>query len=431
MLQAFVIAHRGVVRAGLTAVVAHFALFAGSVVAQTTIYTDAFENEETLLVSGATSSTGWVFDLDEANQSDARFGFDYSSLSIPEAPRSAPGDAAQRGVALRTNVAAGNIDSAGISLANPAFSGRYLVEVDMWLNWSLDESQVGTTEHAGLFVGNDTVDNPASPDFPVQRGAGAIFSSDGDCSNCDFILLKNEAELDTFSGQYTVTDFGFGNQDGYDNTDINADPMNGDLLDLPALFPSFSIPLNPSFTQPAGAVGFQWITLTADVDPNGGTGPGPVKGTTTFTVKNAASGESFTLGTVDNSILDDPDDGQDTGESPVDMEGQVSLVLIDFFTSVARDINEATVVFDNLVVSQIEEIGLDGDYNDDGKVDAADYTVWRDGNSPDNTPAGYDLWANNYGATTPPPAVAAPEPAGLAIVVGALAAGWITPRRRR
>jgi fibronectin-binding autotransporter adhesin len=43
---------------------------------------------------------------------------------------------------------------------------------------------------------------------------------------------------------------------------------------------------------------------------------------------------------------------------------------------------------------------LAGDYNSDGVVNAADYTVWRDGNSPDSSRAGYDLWVDNYGATT-------------------------------
>lgn len=404
--------------------------FASVSQSQTVVYTDAFENQETLLTTGQTSSTGWVFTLDHANQGDARFGFDYSTLQIPEAPRSAGGDAPQRGVALRTNVAGGNVDSSGVSLANPDFSGKYMVEVDMWLSWSLDASQVGTTEHAGLFVGKDTVTNPADVNFPVSRGAGAIFSSDGDCSNCDHILLKNEAELDTFSGQYSVTDFGFGNQNGFDNTDINTDPLNGDLLDLPAIFPAFAIPLNPTFEQPAGTVGFQWITLKAEVDPDGGSGPGPDKGTTTFTITKASSGVSFFLGTIDNSIADDPTDGIVTNEGPVDMEGQVSLVIIDFFTSVARDINEATVVFDNLVVTQLPA-GLDGDYNGDGSVNAADYTVWRDGNSPDDTQAGYDLWAGNYGATASSRAQSIPEPSSIVTLAFAIWNGVLTRRRCR
>ncbi|TWU00540.1 hypothetical protein Pla108_14920 [Botrimarina colliarenosi] len=69
---------------------------------------------------------------------------------------------------------------------------------------------------------------------------------------------------------------------------------------------------------------------------------------------------------------------------------------------------------------------LDGDYNGDGVVNAADYTVWRDneGSTTETAadgdgngtvgPEDYDLWAANYGATTM--SVAVPEPAGAAIV---------------
>lgn len=72
-----------------------------------------------------------------------------------------------------------------------------------------------------------------------------------------------------------------------------------------------------------------------------------------------------------------------------------------------------------------EVVGLVGDYNGDGFVNAADYTVWRDGGSPDSSPAGYTAWATNYGAGTPPAISAAiPEPSAamLALVGLALAA---------
>jgi hypothetical protein len=73
-----------------------------------------------------------------------------------------------------------------------------------------------------------------------------------------------------------------------------------------------------------------------------------------------------------------------------------------------------------------------GDYNSDGVVDAADYTLWRDhqgapsGTLPNDTtgepigPAQYALWRANYGAipTGPTPeATPAPEPAGLLLLV--------------
>lgn len=70
-----------------------------------------------------------------------------------------------------------------------------------------------------------------------------------------------------------------------------------------------------------------------------------------------------------------------------------------------------------------------GDYNGDGKVDAADYTVWRDGNSPDSSPVGYGLWANNFGATAATPSIAVPEPA--AGLVAPLAFTLLSRLKRR
>jgi hypothetical protein len=63
-------------------------------------------------------------------------------------------------------------------------------------------------------------------------------------------------------------------------------------------------------------------------------------------------------------------------------------------------------------------VGLDGDYNEDGKVDAADYVVWR---KTDGTPAGFNLWRSNFGemagvgagVTTDAGASAVPEPSSL------------------
>jgi pectinesterase len=87
---------------------------------------------------------------------------------------------------------------------------------------------------------------------------------------------------------------------------------------------------------------------------------------------------------------------------------------------------------------------LAGDYNDDGSVDAADYTVWRDavsnGTSLENETASmgvadeedYSAWKSNFGATNDEaaePAAALPEPAGYSLVLVALVA--IALRRSR
>lgn len=78
--------------------------------------------------------------------------------------------------------------------------------------------------------------------------------------------------------------------------------------------------------------------------------------------------------------------------------------------------------FDNILLSEGVIVDLPGDYNADGFVDAADYTVWADGGSPDSTEAGYDLWVANYGRGTAPSGTAVPEPAALGLALLAAAA---------
>ena len=47
----------------------------------------------------------------------------------------------------------------------------------------------------------------------------------------------------------------------------------------------------------------------------------------------------------------------------------------------------------------------------DGVVNAADYTVWRDGQGTVFTPSDYEVWANNFGRMAAPFSRAIPEPA--------------------
>ncbi len=85
--------------------------------------------------------------------------------------------------------------------------------------------------------------------------------------------------------------------------------------------------------------------------------------------------------------------------------------------------------------------GVLGDYNDDGVVDAADYTVWRDSGptsvlpneevSPGATDiADYLYWAERYGATdTGLPATAVPEPTTVLITIAVIAGHGMSRRR--
>lgn len=87
-----------------------------------------------------------------------------------------------------------------------------------------------------------------------------------------------------------------------------------------------------------------------------------------------------------------------------------------------------------------------GDYNGDGVVDAADYTVWRDtfgsnvasGTGADGDESGtidagdYTFWSARYGTTVTSSATATPEPTSAAVVsLGLLALGASGVRRHR
>ncbi|TWT85323.1 hypothetical protein Pla123a_01300 [Posidoniimonas polymericola] len=84
---------------------------------------------------------------------------------------------------------------------------------------------------------------------------------------------------------------------------------------------------------------------------------------------------------------------------------------------------------------------LPGDFNGDLQVDAADYTLWRDGlaaadhTGPDGHPDGvvdaldYQVWTSHYGASAVGGAPAAvPEPAALVLLVSVLTAATVARR---
>jgi hypothetical protein len=55
----------------------------------------------------------------------------------------------------------------------------------------------------------------------------------------------------------------------------------------------------------------------------------------------------------------------------------------------------------------VETIGVPGDYNFDGTVNAADYVVWRNGIG---TQDAYDVWRANFGHTSATSATSAIAP---------------------
>jgi hypothetical protein len=75
---------------------------------------------------------------------------------------------------------------------------------------------------------------------------------------------------------------------------------------------------------------------------------------------------------------------------------------------------------------------LSGDFNSDGRVDAADYVVWRNGLGTTFTQADYDVWRANFGRTAGSGTSAAtgvPEPMTFPLAFFALLAGFCARRR--
>lgn len=89
-----------------------------------------------------------------------------------------------------------------------------------------------------------------------------------------------------------------------------------------------------------------------------------------------------------------------------------------------------------------QSVALPGDFNSDGVVNAADYTVWRDNLGSTSSlasdasgngrvdQADYNIWAANYGRTASSNAAAIPEPATVLMASIALTA-FVSGRRQR
>jgi hypothetical protein len=72
-----------------------------------------------------------------------------------------------------------------------------------------------------------------------------------------------------------------------------------------------------------------------------------------------------------------------------DLTGTVELTAILFPDGTTPEQNDFTVEFESGMT-----IGLPGDFNRNGTVDAADYVSWRKTN---NTPVGYNAWFTHFG----------------------------------
>ncbi len=226
---------------------------------------------------------------------DAMFGFDYSALGIPAAPNGSD----TVGLRLASNITAGT--PAAISVGtNAQFTGAFQAKFDFWLNY---HTSGGTTEFGGGGVGFSTAGSPLN-------GLQFVADTDGD-STSDYLLVQDGNNVDFGTGAYSV---------------FSLNNSVAENADLQAAFPATAPPekQNADFGQvlapsQAGSLGFNWHTMTIDVDGSGGA--------------------KFTV------------DGTEFGSLSGVTDGSVAVTHWDSFGSVAGNADLAFGVYDNLVIS--------------------------------------------------------------------------------
>ncbi|MEX2167835.1 MAG: hypothetical protein WD851_00870 [Pirellulales bacterium] len=271
-----------------------------------------------------------------------------------------------------------------------AFSQKFGQEIDVVV------SDGGRIENEGeLYFGGDGGENAA--------GLSATITIDG-------------GSMDLRGGDAIEGGFGFGNG----SNDLEA-AMNLDLgffTTVPNISPSvlFMYTLRPAADGegPAGLANEEYVINFT------GSGSITVDHAGIYAVTQDENSGLFTAAAKPYEQLWADGVLQANGES-----GLTGAIFGDFFNVTGAHLS------DGYTLTSLIGAGLAGDYNGDGTVNAADYTVWRDGGSPDDTQAGYDLWEANFGNSgSGSGSGAVPEPSSVALALTVLLAGLAVRRSR-
>jgi hypothetical protein len=343
-------------------------------------------------------STGTNWTIVKDSDASAVFGFDYSTRGVPSAPNGS--DTIGLKFEVNNNDAQEDFSEIAAINANAAYTGEFTFRVDIWSNWAPDGggTGTGTTEFVGVTVGHD-----ASTPSPI--GGAFIYSGDGDSGETDYRMYKDGVHLQSESGQYaagTVT----GARD-------NSHPYYTSAF--PSVDIATAVPTQGSTgTVPAGAGGFQWMTLNVEVDTDsiGPSGITTDPGFARVSMRSDSSGNTIEIGTIDNS------NDYDT-PFPAVLEGSVGVLMSDIFTSVTLNTAFSFGIFDNVqVLDGLVPLTLAGDFNSSGVVDGDDFLLWQ------RNPSIGSLtdWEANYGmgALLSAASAAVPEPTTCTLTLAAL-----------
>ncbi len=373
---------------------------------------------------------------DPAKQ-QAQFAFDYySAFGIPPAP----GSSDTLGLRLRANLPivdgvevttrpAGVTSGLSLSPTGKDFGSNYILSMDVWSNF------FGHTGGAGL-----------AENGPSEGGTNNIMFAVGTSGAAPLVVgntgLAAGGAMDGI-GLATTSDGGI-------TSDYRIYPASGTIVaaENPAYLAggtANTLPLYATTFPPVSAPTIQQTIANQEYSGYPPPGPNnPLSGQT----QQGAFGFAWhhVVIRVENGNLTWTVNGTKLVEADISEIGlggnNIAIGVSDVNDSTARLPSLVFTIFDNLVVTDITA-GTSGDFNEDGKVDAGDYVIWRkndganaalpnDDGAADQA-ARYTLWRTNFGnpsgAGSGLDGTAAPEPSSLALLAVSAACCWFTRRR--
>jgi fibronectin-binding autotransporter adhesin len=319
-------------------------------------------------------------------------------------------------------------DSNVIQDGNPAAATRVIMTVIggpnalIWSGGSSGAWDTGTsanfnnvaTSSSTTFASNDNVtfDDNGANTTPIIIAAGGV--------QPNIVTINNTSATYTFSGG-DINGSSLGGGGGLflsgtgpvtiDNNYTAAGPIRSNKSETGSTIFNGNITAATSLTVNGGAVTLAGAnTYSGNNTVNGGTlaisGVSATAGTGNVTV----NGGTFDIASgVANAIAD-------TATLTIDGAGMVNLgsgineliagLTLDGMMQAGGTYGSSTSGaefqfdewFSGMGVLTVVDVGLDGDYNGDGRVDAADYVVWRKNPAAfGGHPAGYNTWRANFG----------------------------------
>ena len=295
----------------------------------------------------ADPTAAWKINNNGIGTNAADFFFDYSTAGIPSAPHSTGGTT--RGLKLGANLTSmplSSIPGISVSPIGKSFTGDYTLQFDWWHNYigPLNSNfQVGSTMYSnfGIMTSGTKANDTTTTD-------GVVFGATGDGGIGDDIRIASPER----PGGYLIPD-------NTGHSSYLASSRDESALLYRNLFPAgatapgsqVGIPTQTGATA-AGNPGFRWHDVK--INKLGTLVSWLINDTLVATLETA----NLSVATAGDNILFGMSDINSTTSSEM-FYPQVAFTLID-----------------NVVVNTAPSINPD--FNGNGIVDAADYTIWRD-----------------------------------------------------